>query len=74
MSETNETKTVDNFHRPAAILGHADGVVIRAIVDGEEIDVLVANDARGRLLTALSHSLTEAEVKSFKALLARQGK
>ena len=72
-TETTETTPVDNFHRPAAILGHANGVVVRAVVDGENVDVLVADDARGRLLQALSHSLTDAEIKAFKDLLARQG-
>lgn len=75
MSEdTVPTKPVDNFHRPAAILGHASGVVIRAVVDGKDVDILVADDARGRLLQALSHSLSAEEIQSFRALLARQGR
>lgn len=70
----SDTTQVDSFHRPTHILGHANGVVIRANVDGKDIDVLVENDARGRLLQALSHSLTSDEIKAFRDLLGRQGR
>lgn len=73
MSET-PTPPVDNFHRPTAILGHAQGVVVRAHVDGKDVDILVADDARGRMLQALSHSLSAEEINSFRQLLSRQGR
>jgi hypothetical protein len=64
----------DNYRQPSAVFAHAEGVVLRVNVEGEDVDVLVTGANRNLFLTALSHSMTEAEVKSFRELLARQGK
>jgi len=78
MADETTTETApatDNFHRPAAILSHANGVVVRLRLEGQDdIDILIADEARTQVLTALSHSLSDGDIKDFRALLGRQGR
>ena len=64
----------DTYRQPSAVLAHADGVVLRVTVDGADVDVLVSGPNKTQLLAALSHTLTDVEIKSFRDLLTRQGK
>jgi len=67
-------KPADAFYRPAAVLGHEDGVVLRVKVRGEDVDVLVAGPHKGQVLNTLSHSLSDGDLASFRALLGRQSR
>jgi len=62
------------YRQASAILAHADGVVVRVDVDGSDVDVLVTGPMKSQLLAALSHTLTDPEIKAFRDLLTRQGK
>ncbi len=71
---TSTPVVTDSYRQPSAVLAHADGVVLRVNVDGSDVDVLVTGPVKTQLLAALSHTLTDVEITSFRDLLKRQGK
>lgn len=69
---TEETPKV--LIRPLAVFGHADGVVLRAPINGDEHDILVMGPQRIELLNTLAHSLSAGELEQFRQLLKRQNR